>query len=357
MVTVIIGGLFYFKNNSSLKETDAASTHIKVGVIIPLSGPLAEYGVAYKNGILLSAEKSNNKNIEYIFEDSDYTPAKSIAAYNKLVGIDHVNVVMSWGGVPTDAVYPLLKDKKIPFLAGSSLARVIDNNPYTIRTYDTPEYFAQAMWKYFRAHNQKNIAILKVDHVYTNSILDALNATKNADEKITVVENYNSPAENDFRTSILKIKKSNVKYDTLGVLLFAGQIGTFYNQKAQMGLDMPTFGTDFFESKTDIDQAGKNIDGAVYANFLVTDEFENQYMTRFGNLSQISQAGFGYDMALIVNKLTSNDPDEIMKTFKNVSGITGVIGSHKFIETANDRYFDEEVHMKVIQEGKISEAK
>jgi branched-chain amino acid transport system substrate-binding protein len=352
-IVLVVAGSLLFNKRSSIPKV--STEKVKVGVILPLSGALAEYGVAYKNGIMLASEQSKNSNVEYVFEDSDYDAKKSISAYNKLVDVDKVDVLMSWGGVPTEAVYPLLKDKRIPFLAGSSLSHVVDGNPYTVRVYDTPDYFASAMWNYFRAHNQKRIAIIKVEALYTNSILEALERTKNPDETITVVENYSSLSENDFRTSLLKVKQDRAKYDTLGVLIF-GQIGAFYNQKTVMGLDIPTFGTDFFESKTEIDAAGKNINGAVFANFLVSDEFQKTYETRFGNVSQISQAGLGHDMALVVNQLTTKDADRIMKIFKSSGGMLGVIGSHNYIETKDDRYFDEEVHMKVIQDGKIMKA-
>lgn len=355
VVVIIIIGIFISNKNTSMSNT-ATNEKIKVGVLLPLTGPLAEYGQAYKNGITLASEKSGNKNTEYIFEDSDYIAGKSISAFNKLTGIDKVDVLMSWGGVPSDAVYPLLKDKKLPFLAGSSLSRVTESSPYTIRVYVAPDYFTREMWKYFRAHNYKNIAVVKVEALYPNTIIEGLIAGKNADETITVVDTYASPAENDFKTSILKLKNSKVKYDALGVMLFAGQIGNFYNQKSNLGLDIPTFGTDFFESKSDIDVAGKNIDGATYANFLVSDTFEKEYVSKFGNDSQISQAGLGYDMALKVNQLASKDPDQIMKQLRSADGWTGAIGSHKFVETANDRYFDSEVSMKVIQGGKIMKA-
>ncbi len=355
IVVLIVVGIF-ISNKSSTTSSTSNNDTIKVGVLLPLTGPLAEYGQAYKNGIMLAKEKSGNKNIEYVFEDSDYVAGKSISAFNKLTGIDDVDVLMSWGGVPTDAVYPLLKDKKLPFLAGSSLSRVTESSPYTIRIYDTPSYFTDAMWKYFRSKGYKNIAVVKVEALYPNTIIESLIASKNPDETITVVDTYASPTDNDFKTSILKLKNSKVKYDTLGVMLFAGQIGNFYNQKSNLGLDIPTFGTDFFESKSDIETAGKNINGAVYANFLVSEQFEKEYVSKFGNDSQISQAGLGYDMALAVNKLTSKDPDQIMKELKSNDGWSGVIGSHKYIETANDRYFDEEVHMKVIQDGKIMKA-
>lgn len=57
----------------------------KVGVIVPLSGPLAEYGMAIVNGITLAKEQypEKLKSRDFSIEDSAYKTTQALAAFNK----------------------------------------------------------------------------------------------------------------------------------------------------------------------------------------------------------------------------------------------------------------------------------
>lgn len=351
LLLVAVGGIRYAKKNTG----PASARIIKVGVSLPLTGPVAEYGEAFKNGITLAQEQSGNTSVQYVFEDDAYDPRQSVASFYKLTSIDKVDVLVSWGGVPSDAIYPLVKGKSLPYIAGSFMARTAETSPYTIRLYDTPDDFANHIWSYLRAHYYKHIAIIKAEALYPNVVLEALMKAKNPDESLTVVENYLSVDEKDFRSSILKIKDVSAKYDAVGVLLFAGQIGQFYKQAGTFGLHTPTFGTDFFESQSDINVAGNSINGAVFPNYSASDKFQSDYKKQFGNTSQISYAGSGYDMANMLATIKSSDKDAILASLESVKNFDGVMGVYNYTETADktDRYFSSPVHMKMIENGVI----
>jgi branched-chain amino acid transport system substrate-binding protein len=339
LLVILIGS--WAITNKSAAPTEGV---VKVGVIAPLTGPLAEYGEAFRNGIVLAQEQSPNKNVQYIFEDSAYDSGKTVTAFYKLRDTDKVDVLINWGDPTSLALATVVKDSGIPFIAATTLSDVAKASPDTVRTLDTADDFAKVMWSYFRTHGQKNIGIVKLEHPYINNLVAALTKEKKADEKVEVIDTYQSFGDKDFRTSIVKIKTAAGKYDTVGVFLGTGQIGQYYNQAAQLGLKKPSFGTDFFESQSDIDTAGKNIDGAVYANYDVTANFKSQYQTKFGNVSQIGYAGNGYDIASLLNK-------EIK--LKQVKNYSGVLGLYNYIETSGDRYLYSPVHMKLIENGVI----
>jgi ABC-type branched-subunit amino acid transport system substrate-binding protein len=319
----------------------------------PHRAAFAEYGEAFKNGIVLAQEKSGSKNVQYIFEDGAYDPGKTVSAFYKLRDTDKVNVLINWGDPTSQALAPVVKGSGIPFVAVTTQPSVTQGNPDVVRTLDTADDFARVLWSYFRTKGIKNIAIVKLEHPYLNNLLRALDEQKQGDEKITVIDTYQSFGDHDFRTSIVKIKNAATKYDTVGVFLGSGQIGQFYNQAGQQGLKIPTFGTDFFESQSDIDAAGKNIDGAVYANFDVSASFRSDYLTKFGNVSQIGYAGNGYDIATLLNsKVDFSSKETILSSFK-VQSYSGVLGTYHYVEQASDRYLKSPVHMKVIEGGVI----
>src|ERR1700741_4489209 len=96
-VAVVILGLVIWGARNVSKTAPTSSEAFKVGVIAPLSGPLTEYGDAFKNGIMMATNESANKHVQFIFEDSAYDPSKAISAFYKLRDTDKVNMVFNWG--------------------------------------------------------------------------------------------------------------------------------------------------------------------------------------------------------------------------------------------------------------------
>ena len=74
------------------------SNIIKIGVIAPLTGNYAQYGIAVKEGIELKVEAINNaggingKKIELVIADSKGDVQESVNAFKKMVSQDKVNV-------------------------------------------------------------------------------------------------------------------------------------------------------------------------------------------------------------------------------------------------------------------------
>lgn len=346
-------GIYYV----SVPTAPSQSEIVKIGVIAPLTGPLAEYGEAFKNGILLAEEQSATHNAEFIFEDSAYDPKRAIAAFNKLADVDRVQVVMDWGSPTSDAIAPVAaKRSDVAFLAFTSVTSVSVEGAQTIRMWERPETFAAETWKYLRAHNVKNVAAIKVENQYINSLFTELQRQAGPGETVDLIETVATFGEKDFRTSISKIKSSATKYDAVGVYLGSGQIGQFYKQMAEQDVKLVTFGTDFFESQSDIDAAGTAIDGAVYAHYDVPDTFKEEYLAKFGNLSQVAYAGNSFDMAtFFLNSTALSDSTSIVAAVQEIKAHTGVMGTYSYKTNADgDKYLSVPVHIKEIRNGAIT---
>jgi hypothetical protein len=86
----------------------------------------------------------------------------------------------------------------------------------------------------------------------------------------------------------------------------------------------------------------------------VSDSFKNDYQKKFGNVSQISYAGNGYDTAMILNSLDLSSKDQFLSGIKKINGYSGVSGNIKYVEEGSDRYLYFPVFMKLIKGGKIN---
>ncbi len=103
-------------------DTGASDTEIKIGNIMPYSGPASAYGVigkteaAYFNKI--NAEGGiNGRKIKFITYDDAYSPPKTVEQARKLVESDEVLLIFnSLGTASNSAIQKYMNEKKVPQL-------------------------------------------------------------------------------------------------------------------------------------------------------------------------------------------------------------------------------------------------
>ncbi len=333
----------------------------RVGVIFPLSGPLSEYGIASKNGIEMAIQDRPKifSNIEFIFEDSQWYARTALSSFIKLTQVDKVNMVYNWGNPTTEALAPLAERSKIPLLALSLDEKVALNKTFVIRTINQSGDFSLKLAYFIDASSYKNIGVILADNTYVRGLFNGLKKSLNKDIVIEEIASY-PVADQDFKSSVIKIRSK--KYDYIGVFLISGQISSFYKQLRQQGITTPTFGTDFFESSTEIKLAQGGMEGAVYPHLVVDPDFYRRYAAKFNNDYQIAYAGNAYDMAMIIGtEFSTKDsstlsPEEIMKKLKNRGETKGIAGTFSFQNTKEDGpHFHYPVRLKRIEEGVIRE--
>jgi ABC-type branched-subunit amino acid transport system substrate-binding protein len=103
-------------------DTGATDTEIKIGNIMPYSGPASAYGVigkteqAYFNKIN-AAGGINGRKINFISYDDGYSPPKTVEQARKLVESDEVLFIFnSLGTPPNSAIHKYMNGKKVPQL-------------------------------------------------------------------------------------------------------------------------------------------------------------------------------------------------------------------------------------------------
>ena len=103
-------------------DSGATDTEIKIGNIMPYSGPASAYGIigktqaAYFNKI--NAEGGiNGRKINFISYDDGYSPPKAVEQARKLVESDEVLLIFNSLGTPSNsAIQKYMNTKKVPQL-------------------------------------------------------------------------------------------------------------------------------------------------------------------------------------------------------------------------------------------------
>src|ERR1700736_4441691 len=104
-------------------DIGATDTEIKIGNIMPYSGPASAYGVigkteqAYFNKI--NAEGGiNGRKINFVSYDDGYSPPKTVEQARKLVESDEVLLIFNpLGTPPNSAIQKYMNSKKVPKLS------------------------------------------------------------------------------------------------------------------------------------------------------------------------------------------------------------------------------------------------
>ena len=103
-------------------DTGATDTEIKIGNIMPYSGPASAYGVIGKTEEAyfkkINAEGGiNGRKINFISYDDGYSPPKTVEQARKLVESDEVLLIFnSLGTPPNSAIQKYMNTKKVPQL-------------------------------------------------------------------------------------------------------------------------------------------------------------------------------------------------------------------------------------------------
>lgn len=346
------------------QESQAApsTTPIRVGVVAPLTGSLAEYGVATRNGIDLA--KSNHPelfgHIQFLYEDSAYDPKSALAAFNKLRAVDKANLVVDWGAQTSQAIAPVAESSHFPFVSISIEPKVSAGRQYVVRFHSDANQYAGTLIQFIEARKLKKIAIVKSEIVYFNKILEGLKQQLPATIALDVVSEFN-PGETDFKSMLSKLKGGS--YDAVGVFLVSGQISQFYKQMHQLDIVIPTFGTDFFDSPSEVANSNGLMNGAVFPVYGFTEAFRDDYKARFSNASQLPYAALAYDLAMHLGRsLASIDYGSsgaaVVEAFIKLSQVQGITGQYQFEQTAESgKSFRFPFVLKEIRDGAVVDFK
>src|SRR5437660_11773495 len=126
---------------ASISATQAQDKTIKIGGLLPMSGPGAYFGAQDKQGIELALEQLNKAGVNGAkftiqYEDSACSPLPASQAAKRLLDQYKPDIIIGEEcSDATLAIMPIVEQAKVPLLnAGSSALKITDpGNPYTFR--------------------------------------------------------------------------------------------------------------------------------------------------------------------------------------------------------------------------------
>jgi branched-chain amino acid transport system substrate-binding protein len=199
-------------------DTGASDTEIKIGNIMPYSGPASAYGVigkieaAYFN-MINEQGGINGRKINFVTYDDGYSPPKAVEQARKLIESDEVLLIFSPLGTPSNsAIQKYMNAKKVPQLfvaTGATKFGEYKDFPWTMGWQPPYQSEGRIYAKYLMDTKPgAKVAILYQNDDFGKDLLKGIKDGLGAKASMIVAEDSYEVAEPSIDSHIVKLKAS-----------------------------------------------------------------------------------------------------------------------------------------------------
>ena len=201
-------------------DTGATDTEIKIGNIMPYSGPASAYGVIGKTEaayfrMINDKGGINGRKINFVTYDDAYSPPKAVEQVRKLVESDEVLAVFNPLGTPSNIpVQKYLNSRKVPQLfvaSGATKWNDPGNFPWTMGGQPSYQSEARIYAKYLMKEKpDARIGVLYQNDDFGKDYLKGLKDGLGAKASMIAAEESYETSEPTIENHIVKLKAAGV---------------------------------------------------------------------------------------------------------------------------------------------------
>ncbi|MEO7598387.1 MAG: ABC transporter substrate-binding protein [Opitutus sp.] len=324
----------------------ATENTIKVGEFASLTGKEATYGQAAHKGTLLAIEEINaaggvlGRKLQLVSEDDQSKAGESATIAKKLISRDKVVAILGeiTSGRTLEAA-PIAQNARIPLISpGATAPDVTNKGDYIFRVCFVDLFQGSVMAKFARNTLKLNrVAILSSASSAQSVGLAKIFRQRFTDDhgEIALEQKY-ADGDKDFRAQLTAIRAAGV--DGIFVPGYYSEAALICKQARDLGLALPLFGVDGWESSELISIGGKSVEGAYFSTHYSAQSSDptvvgfNERFSRRWNTSSDALSALGYDSALLladaIKRAGTTDSKPLraaLASTKNFRGVTGTI--------------------------------
>ena len=223
---------------------------VKLGHILPTSGPLAAYAGGFQAGVQAAVQEANDNGgidgctVELIEEDSQTDPAAAAAAARKLVEVDQVHAIVgAYASSSTLAAAPIVEDGKIIMISPASTSPEVTNaGDFIFRTAPSDALQGVAMADLAWSQGHKTAAIIFVNNQYGQGLADVFEAQFKANGGTITIKVAYELEMATYRTELSQIQATNP--DLILDVSYADDGQIIFREAAELGITAQWMGGD-----------------------------------------------------------------------------------------------------------------
>ncbi len=341
---------------------------INLGVVLPLTGPVAAYGQDVFNGIelanKLNAKLDNGDEVKLIVIDTKGDKLETTSAVNRLIAQDKVIGIIGEATTPnTIQAISIVEDKKIPLIAPvASGDKLLEGKKYASRVCFSDSFQGDKFASYVTKElNLKNaVVIIDQSNVYSLGLAKAFEKSLKENGGKVIKKLAISSGDKDFRAVVSQLKSLNP--DFVYMPIYHPEAALIARQAKQIGFDKLLAAGDGVNNQTFIDLGSTAVNGVVFTDSFDSSNpstargktFINEYEKIKGNANLPAFSAMGADAYYVMlnamnacqNTLTSKCINEKIHQTSNYEGVGGIIS----IDASGNAI--RPVVIKEIQDGK-----
>lgn len=350
VIILLLFGILFLREKYS-------SRVVRIGVVLPLSGSMSEYGENGRDGLTLAAaELSSQKDMpkfELVYEDSREAPQDTVAAVRRLIDVEHVTFII--GGLTSSGVLaaaPYAQQQGVLFFTPAASAPGIPQiGDLVFRNWPGDDLIARKFGEVaYQKLGARNIAILYVSNDYgnTNSTYFGKSFSKAGG---TVLLSRAFPQGNtDFKALITQLSALD-HVDKILVIAYPDEYRGFFQGIAASRVSKASIlASDTFYSPQLVSELGSGAEGTVCAvaakpgdEYAPRRQFIEAYRSRFKTGGgKPKDPGLVSDTAydalrLLVTGISKTDgsPKSVARWLHTLNGYPGAAGPTTFDESGD----------------------
>lgn len=350
IITIILVLTIIFISTSIVSKESSTEGELKIGLSLPLTGDVAFLGEPAQKAAKLALRNAGETKYQYklIFEDDQFDPAKTVTTLSKLINVDKVSSVITFGSGTGNAANKIAEQNMVPHFALASDPTILNgeyNYIHWTPAFSEGELLVDEMVK----RGYKKVAILNANHPGAFAVTNAVKErVKDTDIEIVYETNINLD-ERDLRSVIQTMRESDP--DIVLLELFSPVIEIAKRQMNEAGLNYPV------TSVEAIEWSGEKslFEGEWFVSDSYNQKFIDLYEAEYGEAPQ-SGSQYIYDLVSLLIKI-QEESDKILNA-QEIQQKIQALDSYKSevfgdVPIDDEGYFTTKASVKMIENGEV----
>ena len=321
---------------------------VRLGVVLPMSGPYATYGASLERGARVAVDQVNReggvqgRRLEVLVRDSGSRPEQAAMEFQELIIKEKVPAVVG-GGTSAEALAMAAtaeRERRVLLSPSASSPELTPVGEWVFRNWPSDEIEARTMADFaaFTLHVTR-IAIVEEQSAYARGIAGAFvthfEKAGRSDERIGL------PMKGaDFPETVKRVQALRPEVQAVYLVGYGEKVVPLQHALRASGLNVPVLSVSALSDGDILKRSASELEGIVFArpsfdldnDSPVSQEFLVAYQSRYGGEPDI-YAAHAYDSVRLLAEAMAMEgigPEEIKRGLLKIKNFPGASGSITF---------------------------